>query len=79
MPGKVNTERAGAAPLGIRQLSFFSKPEGRRLVFLTAGLVVVFLVIGGFSAKWRSSVDFPFFLKGSQSDTSSQRGLVFSL
>lgn len=79
VPGKVNTGRAGTSPLGVRQLSFFSKPEKRRLVFLSAGLIVVFLVIGDFNAKWHSSVDFQFFLKGSQSDTSSQRGLGFSL
>ena len=52
----------------------------RPLVFFTAGLIWVFLVVGVFSAKWHSSVEwFVFFLKGSQSDTLSQRGLVFSL
>lgn len=60
--GKVNTGRAGAVRLAIRQHSSFSSQGSVRPSSLE--LVWVFLVVGGFSAKWHSSVDsFFFFLK----------------
>lgn len=75
--GKHRESRSLSAPYQAALL--VPKPEKCRVVFLSADLIVVFLVIGDFSAEWHSSVDFFLFLKGSQSDTLSRRGLVFSL